>query len=326
MEGKSLDDFLPNTTGTTNVLNACKRTGSVQRVIMTSQHVRRPGSGLPKSDTDYVPYMLYGESKVMTEQLTRAAGLRCVWTIIRPTAVWGPGHLALADGLWRMIENGRYFHPAKTPSFAPSATSRMLRGKSSASWRPIRLWCREKFITWPMEISARRNGLMHSQKNLRAGRRARFPVSWLRTLSILGDGLRAVGLRFPMCGSRFYNLTTSNAVPVEPVLKLFGAPPYPLEKGVEETVAWLAARKAFATRGAGQARKSGRMQTFMISPIHLVDNSGAASKLTVRLDQFDKTRGLDRRKPIGLKQQYSSNARFFLSALPGPEIPSNAAG
>src|SRR6202021_1920804 len=66
-----------------------------------------------------------------------------------------------------------------------------------------------------------------------------IPVSFIHLLAKLGDGLRAVGLRFPMYSSRFYNLTTSNTVPVEPTLNLLGIPPYSLEKGVEETVTWL---------------------------------------------------------------------------------------
>ena len=116
MDARSLDEFRPNTEGTANLLNACKESATVERVIITStQHVRKPGSGYPAHDTDYIPYMFYGESKVITEQLTRAANLKCAWTIIRPTAVWGPGHLLLAEGPWKLMAQGKYFHPSNDP-------------------------------------------------------------------------------------------------------------------------------------------------------------------------------------------------------------------
>ena len=84
MQGTSIDDFLENSTGTENILNAIRQTPSVERVVIaSSQHVRKPGSGLPTNDEDYNPHGLYGESKVITEQLTRSADLDCVWTIIQ---------------------------------------------------------------------------------------------------------------------------------------------------------------------------------------------------------------------------------------------------
>jgi len=59
MEGESLDDFRENTDGSANVLKAVKAPTSVNRIIVTStQHVRKPGSGLPLNDEDFDPLML----------------------------------------------------------------------------------------------------------------------------------------------------------------------------------------------------------------------------------------------------------------------------
>jgi nucleoside-diphosphate-sugar epimerase len=243
MDARSMDEFKTNTEGTKNVLNSCKATASVERVIITStQHVRRPGSASPQSDTDYLPYMFYGESKVITEQLTRGAALKCAWTIIRPTAVWGPGHLLLADGLWKLMAQGKYFHPSNDPV--------------------IRSFGYVKNVTWQIEklLQAKpdsihgkvfyvADGNMRQAEWINAfarkltGRDVRtIPVSLIHLLAKIGDGVRAVGFRFPMFSSRFYNLTTSNVLPVEPTLKLLGIPPYSLDQGVEETVFWLKSR------------------------------------------------------------------------------------
>src|ERR1700730_10638706 len=104
-----------NTEGTSNVLAAIRATPSVQRTIITSsQFVCAPGR-LPHSDTDYFPETVYGQSKVITEQLTREAKLPSCWTIIRPTNVWGPWHLRYRREVWRVLERGLYLHPGREP-------------------------------------------------------------------------------------------------------------------------------------------------------------------------------------------------------------------
>ena len=240
LDARSLEDYRANTDGTANVLNACKCSTSVERVIIAStQHVRRPGSNPQTCDTDYAPLMFYGESKVITEQLTRAANLKCTWTIIRPTAVWGPGHLMLAEGLWKLMAKGKYFHPANDPV--------------------IRSYGYVKNVVWQIEKLLQTNaaaiyGKVHyvADGNIRqyewintfarklTGRNVRtLPVSCIHLLAKIGDGMKAIGLRFPMYSARFENLVTPNPVPVEPTLKLLGTPPYSMDTGVEETAAWL---------------------------------------------------------------------------------------
>ena len=104
-----------NTEGTQNVLDAIRATPSVERSIITStQFVCAPGR-LPKSDTDYFPETVYGQSKVITEKLTRDANLASCWTIIRPTNVWGPWHMRYRREFWRVLERGLYVHPGHQP-------------------------------------------------------------------------------------------------------------------------------------------------------------------------------------------------------------------
>jgi nucleoside-diphosphate-sugar epimerase len=236
----SLDEFRPNTEGTANVLDACKETACIERVIITStQHVRRPGSPPPKNDNDYIPYMLYGESKVITEQLTRGANLPCSWTIIRPTAVWGPGHLMLAEGLWKLMAQGKYFHPSNDP---------VIR---SYGYVKNVVWQIEKLLHAKAEAIHGRvfyvaDGNMRQYEWINAfaekltGRKVRtIPVSGIYLLARIGDFMKAIGLRFPMYSARFENLVTPNPVPVAPTLDLLGTPPYSMDQGIAETSAWL---------------------------------------------------------------------------------------
>lgn len=240
MDARSLAEFRPNTEGVANILNACKESSTIEKVIITStQHVRKPGSGPAKSDTDYAPYMFYGDSKVITEQLTRKASLNCVWTIIRPTAVWGPGHFLLAEGLWNVMARGRYFHPSNDPVI------RSYGYVKNVAWQIGRLLQADSDaingkVFYTADGNMRQYDWINSFAKKLTGRDVRtLPVSCIRLLAKVGDGMRAVGLRFPIYSSRFQNLITPNPVPVDPILDLLGTPPYLLDQGIGETVNWL---------------------------------------------------------------------------------------
>lgn len=240
MEGKSLDDFKANTVGTSNLLTVVKGVAGVERVVITSsQHVRRPGSGAAKHDEDYDPLMLYGESKVVAERHTRSAGLPCHWTIIRPTLVWGPHHPFQVDGLWRLMAHRKYVHPTTDPVIRAYGYVRNV------------VWQIERIIALPGQDTHGRT-LYVGDENMRqcdwinafslalTGKRVRTVPRWcIKSLSIIGDCVRACGLSFPMYSARFSNLTTSNAVPMDATFKILGKGPYTFEQAVASTTAWL---------------------------------------------------------------------------------------
>jgi nucleoside-diphosphate-sugar epimerase len=240
MAGKSLDDFRDNTIGTANVLEAVKKTPTISRVVITSsQHVRKPGSGLPQHDEDFAPHGLYGESKVITEQLTRWAGLSCIWTIIRPTTIWGPWHPSLPDGLWKIMKRGIYLHPQDDP---------VIR---SYGYVKNVVWQIEKILVAPSELincqvyyvgdglTRQVNWINAFSMALTKRKITQVPKEWIRLLAKVGDGLSCAGIKFPMDSSRYFNLTTTNPVLIDKVIKQFGPPPYSLEQGIAETVKWL---------------------------------------------------------------------------------------
>jgi nucleoside-diphosphate-sugar epimerase len=248
MDVHSLAELRANTEGTSNVLSACKETATVERVVVTSsQHVRKPGSGPAKSDTDFAPLMFYGESKVITEQLTREAKLGCVWTIIRPTTVWGPGHLSLAGGLWRLMFQGKYFHPANDP------VTRSYGYVKNVAWQIEKLLQADAKaihgkVFYVADGNMRQYEWINAFSRQITGRNVRtLPVGFIHFLAIVGDGMKAVGLPFPMYRARFENLIAPNPVPVEPTLQLLGTPPCSLDQGMRETVDWL--KSYYSARG-----------------------------------------------------------------------------
>ncbi|HRD54428.1 MAG TPA: NAD(P)-dependent oxidoreductase, partial [Flavobacteriales bacterium] len=112
-EHVDVDAYRQNHEGTRILLEAVKRCLSVQRIIVTSTQFVCEAGYQPKHDLDFKPFTVYGESKRLTEMATREAGLRCEWTIIRPTTIWGPWSLRYRDVLFKVMRKGLYFHPGR---------------------------------------------------------------------------------------------------------------------------------------------------------------------------------------------------------------------
>jgi nucleoside-diphosphate-sugar epimerase len=110
-EKRNLTGYTANIDGVKNVLECSRESKSVDRIIVTSSQLVCKVGYVPESDTDYCPNTLYGESKVLTERITRDLdGGGKEWCIVRPTTVWGPYMSDHYCRLLRLIRKGRYFH------------------------------------------------------------------------------------------------------------------------------------------------------------------------------------------------------------------------
>jgi nucleoside-diphosphate-sugar epimerase len=229
-----------NTEGTKNVLAAIRVTPSVQRTIITSsQFVCAPGR-LPQSDTDYFPETVYGQSKVITEQLTRDASLPTCWTIIRPTNVWGPWHLRYRREVWRVLERGLYLHPGRQPVIRCYAYVKNVVAQIRKIFEAPRDLVHGKTIYLgdaPADIFNWVNGFSEAL----TGRSVRVvPRQVMHALALLGDiPTYVTGKPFLINSSRFRSMTTSYLTPMDKTFELLGNNPYTLEDGIRETVKWL---------------------------------------------------------------------------------------
>jgi GlcNAc-P-P-Und epimerase len=229
-----------NTEGTRNVLEAIRATPSVEHAIITSsQFVCAPGR-LPKNDTDYFPETVYGQSKVITEQLTREANLSSTWTIIRPTNIWGPWHMRYRREFWHVLERGLYLHPGhqtvvRCYGYVKNvvyqiqkifeAPRDLVHGKTFYLGDPP-----ANLFDWVDGFSRQLTG--HGVRVI--------PRALMRGLALLGDIPSYVtGRPFLINSSRFRSMTTDYRTPMEPTFQLLGENPYTLEEGIRETVEWL---------------------------------------------------------------------------------------
>ena len=226
--------------GSANFIEAIKAAGSIQRTVYYStQYVVRPGP-LPQNDREYRPVNLYGESKSLMEEMVRQdTNLPGIWTIVRPTNIWGPWHPRYAQEFWLVIKKGKYLHPGGAAVVRAygyvgnvadytlkilAAPADAVSGKTFYVGDPpadIKLW-----------VSAFTRAL--------TGREPRIvPRSVLRGIALIGDIVRSTGRPFPLFTSRYRSMTQSYLVDMTPTIAIFGDAKYSLEDGVKETVEWL---------------------------------------------------------------------------------------
>ena len=91
LDGRTLDEYAANIAGVSNIISYCNEDKNIQRVIFLSSMLVCQLGYQPESDFDYCPTTLYGESKVIGENLVRdKIRTDLEWSILRPTSLWGP--------------------------------------------------------------------------------------------------------------------------------------------------------------------------------------------------------------------------------------------
>jgi GlcNAc-P-P-Und epimerase len=234
-----LDDYRINFDGTGIVLRCISLTASVERVIITSTQFVYAPPGLPVSDETYNPIGAYGMSKELSEKATRAAGLSCTWTIIRPTNIWGPWHPRYPKEFWLVLKKGLYFHPGGKPTIRSygyvkniifqimeimQAEPAIVNGKVFYVGDP------------PIPLLDWTDGFSLAI----TGRHVRIvPRGLVWVLAAIGSLLAKIQIRFPITLSRYRSMTEDYFSPVNKTIDCFGIAPYSLYQGIDETVQWL---------------------------------------------------------------------------------------
>jgi nucleoside-diphosphate-sugar epimerase len=231
-----------NTEGTQHVLDAIRATPSVKRaIIISSQFVCGPDHP-PKHDEDFHPVTVYGQSKVITEQLTRTANLACCWTLVRPTNIWGPWHQRYTREFWKVAAKGWYVHPGGKPvmrcyGYVGNLVNHLdaiLQAEPQAVHRQV-FYLSDP----PADIYQWANAFCIGLRGQPARRVAR-PI--LKLLGRAGDMISKLsGKPFYITSGRVNSMTSDYLVPgaVEKTIGVLGAPRHSLEEGVATTLAWL---------------------------------------------------------------------------------------
>lgn len=198
---------------------------------------------LPKHDQDYKPFTLYGVSKMLSEQYSREASLNCTWTIIRPQTIWGPWSLRYRDVMFKVMRKGLYLHPSKKNVFR------------SYGYVKNVVWQIQQIVEAPAEkvheqvfyVGDEAINLLEWVQCVShelTGKSARIiPTAIVHGLSLAGDLLKKVNIKFPITTTRFNSMTQDYLTPIDKTYKTFGQPFYKMEQGVKEIVNWSDANK-----------------------------------------------------------------------------------
>jgi nucleoside-diphosphate-sugar epimerase len=237
-----LDDYIENTKGTKNLIEEIETHDYIKHAVIASTQYVYKSREAPFSlnDDDYKPHTVYGESKRITEEITRRSNMNCKWTIVRPCNVWGPWHMRYPNELWKIIAKGLYVHPSRKPVVRTyayvknlvhqltgilNAEDSVVNGKTFyLGDMPV-----DSYI-WLNELS-----LQLRYKNV-----IRIPKLFFLIVAITGDILRSwFRINFPLYSVRYKNMIEDFYAPSNVAIHLFGTYNDNLTNNVKETVEWL---------------------------------------------------------------------------------------
>lgn len=244
----NLAGYAANIDGVKNVLECTRELKSVDRIIVTSSQLVCEVGYVPKSDTDYCPNTLYGESKVLTEKITRDTdGGGKEWCIVRPTTVWGPYMSDHYCRMLRLIHKGRYFHCGQAMLFKSYSYAGNI---AHQYWKvlvapPNEMHQRTFYFADYLPLSLREytNGL---SKEINAPRIPTLPLVCAKPLAVLGDILNRMGWKsFPFNSFRLRNILTEYQFNLSATKRVCGDLPYCFEDGVKATANWFIKERYF---------------------------------------------------------------------------------
>lgn len=241
-EDRDIEGYAANTRGVANVIEAIRHAESVERTVFASSRLVCKIGYTPRSDTDYRPTTLYGESKARGERLVRQAdGGFGHWVIVRPTSIWGPWFDEPYKNFFTSIEKGLYVHPGQH------------NPRKSYGYVGNTVYELEKLVEAPAEkISGKtlylcdypplqlKDWATRIQKALGARQIRMAPMPILRLAATLGNICSSLGWRHPpLTRFRLENLVTEMIYDTAELKEIAGPLPFSMEEGIAATVDWL---------------------------------------------------------------------------------------
>ncbi len=240
LHGRTPADYAANTDGVKNLIEAIRSTGTVQRVFFASSRMVCRIGYQPTGDNDYCPSTPYGESKVETERIVRAADLPIQWCLFRPTSIWGPWFGVPYKDFFMAIARGRYVHPRgrrirKSFGYVGNSVHQL----AALLTAPEALFHRKTFYLADAPLDVEQWARLISAELGRPAPR-QVPYGVLKAAALAGDFVKRIGFKEPPLTSfRLDNLLTEMVHDTAAIDRIAGAPPNDLASGVRQTVGWL---------------------------------------------------------------------------------------
>jgi nucleoside-diphosphate-sugar epimerase len=236
----NLEDYKENHEGTQHILNVLQKYKIKRLIVASTQYVyKSTESYMPLNNKDFKPHTVYGQSKVLTEQYLHSADLKCIWTIVRPTNIWGPWHMRYPIELWKIIDQGIYFHPVSHPVIRTYGyVKNIVHQIYQMLVADVELVDKKTYYIGDLSIDSY-SWINEFSLQLNGNKVKRLPTFVFSLAAKSGDVLRKFKIPFPLYTKRFQNMVEDYPAPTEPTIELFGQAEASLQLNVEETVNWL---------------------------------------------------------------------------------------
>jgi nucleoside-diphosphate-sugar epimerase len=243
LNGITLEDYDANIQGVKNLLEVLDKLDNLERVIFaSSMYVCQPGY-TPTDFYDYKPHTIYGESKVLTEKIIKEKNPSYVWTIIRPTSIWGPYFGEPYNLFFKIVLSYKYFHMGdkacqKTYGYIDNFIYQLLSiisaDRNKINRKTFYLGDYEPYdiTSWANEIA--------EYKQIKI---PNIPYSLFKMAGFFGDFLKFVGVKFPMTSFRLRNMTTDNVFDLSEIKKVAPELPVSRKDGTKTTIDWMVDNK-----------------------------------------------------------------------------------
>lgn len=239
LDGSSLKDYDANIKGVENLMSISKQVPSLKKIIIASSMLVCHAGYYPKSQFDYAPTTIYGESKVETEKKVWENRPDCDWCIIRPTSIWGPWFDIPYKNFFDLVIARKYFHIGnkactKTYGYIGNAVyqiEKLLFTPTTDIEKKV-YYIGDNPPTnieeWGNEIAQELNYKI-----------TKMPFFAIKMAAVFGDLLKLLGLYFPMTSFRLRNMTTDNIVDLSDTYNVAPKPPYSRLEGIRKTLKWM---------------------------------------------------------------------------------------
>lgn len=242
LDNKQLSDFTTNIEGVENLLKIFRETLSIKYAIFTSSLLVCKMGCIPKTDTDYKPTTLYGQSKVEGEKIVRAAqNLPFAWTIIRPISAWGPYSEEPYRNFFQSVARNWYFHIGSGHyKRSMGYVENLVYQIHKLLLAPVEKVNRKVFYLGdspPIDLFEFANEI---QLVLGTRKISHLPLWAVKLAAKSGDILKVAGWKkFPLTSFRLNNIRTEYMFNLQPITDITGPLPYDFKTGIRRTIQYM---------------------------------------------------------------------------------------
>lgn len=237
LDGVCLADYVDNTEAVDNLCKVIIDVDSCKKVLFASSMLVCVAGYAPKSSTDYCPSTIYGESKVITENIINSYAEKLPSHLIfRPTSIWGAYFKQPYKNFFDMVLAQRFVRiggciAKKTYGYVENSCNQILSLSLCETHDDVYYIGDEALNAndWSLLIASKAN----------VSKPIQVPFLIIKFAALLGDFLKTIGVKFPITSFRLNNMMTTNIYEPLPVNDINVFDNISVEQGVQSTVEFL---------------------------------------------------------------------------------------